>query len=248
MNSELAILMAIVFLANGLETVIGFGGTLIIVSVGAQFWPLKDLLMIVLPLNMLLTTYISFRYREKVAWKFLYTRVVPIMSLGVIAGYFSSQYMGGSVWPQRILALVLIFLAGRELFFQSKSVMKQKTAWQENNWLVVGGIGHGLFFTGGPFIVYVIGSRLHDPQIIRPTLSSLWLTLNSVLLVVNICTGNFRPSHMDKALFLVPGVLAGLLIGELLAHKINQKVFRRITFIALLFVGIYMGIKSVFFN
>lgn len=82
-----AILLAlIVFAANIAETVLGFGSTIIAVALGAYLYPIDVLLPTLVPLNLVLSTYIVLRHRRSVEWTALRKRVMPFMALGLTAG------------------------------------------------------------------------------------------------------------------------------------------------------------------
>ncbi len=79
-------LFAVVALAFAAEALTGFGGTVITVTLGAQLLPLDTLLPLYVPVNLLLSVWITLRDRSYVARPLLLRTMLPLIGAGMAAG------------------------------------------------------------------------------------------------------------------------------------------------------------------
>jgi hypothetical protein len=97
--------------------------------------------------------------------------------------------------------------------------------------LVAGGMIHGAFATGGPMVVYVIGRTLGtDKARFRATLSVLWLTLNSILVVSYALSEKLTASSGTTSLAFIVSLGVGLALGEIAFRRIAPARFRTFIF------------------
>ena len=96
-------------------------------------------------------------------------------------------------------------------------------------WLLLGagGFVHGLFQTGGPLIVYVTGRELEDKSEFRSTVSMLFMPLSIALLINYWWNGLYQQKVVRLMLWAIVPVLLGLVIGEWVHHKVDNRRFKR---------------------
>ena len=105
--------------------------------------------------------------------------------------------------------------------------------------LTVGGIIHGAFGTGGPFVVIYAGKALPDKSLFRVTLCMLWTILNTILIVKWTATGGVWTPQVIKATSMaLPFLAAGLLVGDWLHHRVNERRFRLTVYGVLFLSGV----------
>lgn len=233
----LVILGVIALIAFTTEGAIGFGGTVLAASIGAQVVHLDVLLPAFVPLNILLSSWLLGRGLRAVAWRMLLVEVVPAVAVGAAVGLalpFAS-------WIAFAFGVFVVVLALLRLFRPDDKPLPRPLQLAA---LGLGGIAHGLFGTGGPMIVYVTRRRLADKLAFRSTLAVLWLALNAALLTKFITTDLY-----DRRVFEVGGVLAltivpGLIIGERVHRKLDAARFERIVWIVLLLAGLALAIRN----
>jgi uncharacterized membrane protein YfcA len=88
---------------------------------------------------------------------------------------------------------------------------------------------HGAYGTGGPLVVFVTGRDLDDRRAFRATLAVLWLILNGALVVGFALRGALTGPVLGRSLLLVPVALAALALGNLLAARLRERLFRALT-------------------
>ena len=97
----LALLAVIGLLAFTTEGAMGFGGTVIAVSLGAQLFAIDALLPAFVPINMALSAYLLVAGWREIAWPTLARTVAPPVVIGVIAGLAVNHTAGQQKSPPR---------------------------------------------------------------------------------------------------------------------------------------------------
>jgi hypothetical protein len=111
--------------------------------------------------------------------------------------------------------------------------------------LVVAGIVHGAFATGGPLAVYVAGREIADKARFRATLAALWLLLNVALLGTYAAEGRLGGASSALAVVLAPALGAGILLGERIHRRVPATGFRTVVFALLLGAGLVLAARAL---
>lgn len=231
-------------LAFSIETALGFGATLISVALGSFVLDLDALLPALAPLNLALSIYLTTRYRAQIDRTFLFTRLLPLMGLGLPIGMFVFASADPSLL-KRLFGAFLVVVASVELMkLRRPGTEKPLTRPAELGMLLLGGMIHGAFMTGGPMAVYVTGRVLTDKGRYRATLSALWAILNIVVLGSYLMTGRLTASTGGLVATLVPSIAIGMIIGEVLFRRVSQMAFRATVFVMLLASGALLTIRG----
>jgi len=106
--------------------------------------------------------------------------------------------------------------------------------------LAGGGFFHGLFASGGPLVVYFASREIPEKGRFRATLSTLWLTLNTVLLISYAFTGRPLAGAATRAAALAPALVAGIVVGEVLHARVDERAFRWIVQGLLFLTGLFL--------
>jgi uncharacterized protein len=223
------------------EGAIGFGGTVLAASVGAQLVPLEVLLPAFVILNLVLSTWLLGRGRDAIAWRTLGVEVAPPVAIGAAVG-LALFHLPGQSW---LILAFGVFVIGLAVFQLARPTDTEPLARVPRiALLVLGGIAHGLFGTGGPMIVYVVRRRLPDKRAFRATLAVLWLVLNTALLV-NFASAGLYVAPVDHALVAIGvTIVPGLVLGELVHQKLDPTRFERAVWLLLLVAGVALVIRT----
>lgn len=231
-------------LAFTIETALGFGATLITVALGSFFLDLSEILPALVPLNLVLSSYLVVRYAKHVERRFLVTRLLPFMALGLPIGIFAFGALDASML-KRAFGVFLVGVSGLELYrMRVASPVKHLDAWSERALLVAGGAIHGAFATGGPMAVYVTSRVVEDKNAYRATLSALWTILNLAMLASYGWQGALDGSAAGLAIGLAPSIAIGMTLGELLHARVPARTFRGIVFGMLAVAGLVLVLRG----
>ncbi len=236
LSMELLLLAGVVALGFTVETALGFGATLVAVSLGSGFLPLELILPAFVPVNMALSLLIVARHRGQVALRFLLGRLLPFMVLGLPLGFVAFSALPELVL-RRIFGAFLLALIGVDVWQLVRPAARQGPLPRaaEALLLLVGGAIHGAFGTGGPIAVYVSKQALAEKGSFRATLSALWLLLNTLVVAGYAVRGLLGADSAARSLSLLPALGLGLILGELIHRRVNTELFRRLV-LGMLFV------------
>jgi uncharacterized protein len=247
-NIALVGFVAVVCVAFAVGAVLGFGSTILSVTFGAQWVPLEVLLPVLAPFNWLIGLFIVLRYRGSVKWRLLLFRVWPAALVGLPLGMlvFNQER---SRWLKVAFGLFVVILAVAQLR-RERQVAKQRVAMpslaplQRTLFLVAGGFVHGIFQTGGPLMVYVLGREISEKNEFRSTVSMLFLPLGLALMVNYAQRGLYTPKALGYMVWAGAAMVVALVVGEWLHRRIDNERFRAAVWWALAFGGSVLFLRS----
>ena len=240
-------------LAFVVEATAGFGATIVTVTLAAYFMPIEDVLAAMLPANVLLSAYLTLKYRKSIDTRVLLRRVLAWMAPGMLIGMLPILLPQLAALRQQgvirtIFAAFVVVLAASELW-RARSAKpadaRPLPAPLAALALVGAGVVHGLFACGGPMLVYVVGRELTDKARFRATLSAVWLMLNAVLVSTYVAEGTINRTSLQGSAVMLGSLAAGLVIGEWVHQRLSVERFRLAVFTLLLFAGSALFVRSV---
>ncbi len=111
--------------------------------------------------------------------------------------------------------------------------------------LLAGGIIQGAFGSGGPFVVIYSAKALPDKHAFRVTLSTLWLTMNSIRLVYWGIRGELWNAELGRCLVWgFPVVIAGIFLGDFLHRRVSEYHFKLGVYAILTISGVFMVLSN----
>ena len=230
MTIELAFLAfaLVVVAAYTVQTATGFGAMLVCVTLGAQLIGLEEVIRLMVPLSFIQTGYIVIRHRDGIDWGLLLRRVLPLMTLGMAFAFLLLTQVGGP-WLGLAFGVMVLALSARDLHhLRSTNAAPEKPISRPASVTALLGAGviHGIYASGGPMLVYAIGREGLTKKVFRSTLSMVWIVLNVILVARFLLAGEYdREAGLD-ILLLVPTVPLGILLGEWVHHRIDERRFR----------------------
>ncbi len=231
-------LVAIAAVAHTVETITGFGATVLSLALGAHLVPLEQLILALVVVGALQSVWLVARGWRAIAWRLLGTRVLPAAGAGLCGGALVRAHLAEAEL-RLALGLFIVVAAALELWRLRRGDLPRPPLARplELTIYAAAGVVHGLFATGGPLVVLALSRVGLDKHGFRATLSTLWLLLNTTLIAIA-----WRRDAIDAAsggllLYLVPGLVLGILIGERLHRRISPLGFRRLVQGCLLVAG-----------
>ncbi len=230
LTPELGVLAAVVLLASAVQTAIGFGAMLVCVTLGSFLWSVPELTAMLVPLTWLQSAYIVARYRHDIQWRQLLAWILPWMGLGMLT---SLALVGGEAqpWMKPALGVGVLALALRELVLAWRPAPAPRAAPSGHTLastiaLVVAGLVHGVFATGGPPLVWALGQEHLSKAAFRSTLTAVWVAVNTVLLTAFALRGQLDGTTLTRTAWLVVPLGLGVVVGDWLHHRVDESRFR----------------------
>jgi len=240
--TEMLLLALIVFIAYGIEAALGFGCTILAVTMAVHLFEIKVLLPVLVSLNLMLSAYIVLRHWDAVCWRLLLGRILPLMIVGLPAGMLLLSW-GDGPYLKLGFGIFVVLLSAVELWrsrARASAASHPLTFWRAAAVLALGGVMHGLYASGGPMAVYFTSREPLDKRQFRSTLTLLWLLLNGILIAVYLYRGLVTVETARMSAILLVPLVAGIAAGEWFHGRVKEHTFRRLVFSLLLFGGLVL--------
>ncbi len=240
----LILLALILVFAHTVETVLGFGATIIAVALGIYVLPLDFLLPVLVILAVLQSVWLVIRWFRHLRWRVLLLYILPWAAAGMALGIYYRSRVADYL---QLLILLGIFIMAVSIL-EIVMIYRTRAAGVNLPWyigipiLVFGGVFHGMYASGGPLIVYYSSRELKEPAEFRATLSMLWLMLNLALLVNLQSLGQINFEVLKTVVFMLPALVLGIFLGNRV--KFRAIVFKVLIYALLFIAGLLLFIQA----
>ncbi len=242
----------VMFCSFTLEAITGFGCTVMALPFVTALLGMREGVVVLTILGMVLSLYVTIRNFKAISWRH-YLTIVLLMLPGLFLGR-RLQSTVDSDMLKTILAVFIILVSGfRLIIMAAKRAKANKTenpkdSEKDNNnvpWysylaLLGAGVIHGMFSSGGPLAIIYTTKAIREKNSFRATLCLLWSTLNLVLTITYLVDGSITADIGRTMLYLVPFMVGGIALGDIVANKVNDRIFTLMVYICLLLTGIFM--------
>lgn len=227
--------LVIILITNIIEAITGFGGTMLAMPWAMKVIDITDAKVILNVISLTLAIATTVRYHKYTNYKEV-LKMSVIMLLGVCLGLYLYAIIPVA-FLQDIYALIIILVAVRGLC-QDKS--REYSEGMLYCILAIAGIVHGMFLSGGAFIIIYAVHKLKDKSIIRSSVAPVWIVLNGFIFLQDIYLGRFRPSVITTTVYSFIPLLLAFFIGGYLHRKMKQSVFVKMTYVLLIISGVML--------
>ena len=226
-----------------IEGITGFGSTVLALPFLTPLVGIKNAIPVLCVLNCVMAAYLVGRSWRSISW-----REFGFIALWVVLGLPVGLALYAFL-PANVLCAVLgaaMIVIGADGVRKCRKRSAESSAGAKRTFLMrallfCGGIIQGAFGSGGPFIVIYAAKALPEKSLFRVTLSLLWLATNSVRLVVWTIRGTvWNRENAMLALAALPFMVAGVLIGDWLHHRVDGYCFRLCVYLVLGVAGAVM--------
>jgi uncharacterized membrane protein YfcA len=245
MSRELFLLAALVFSGFLVEAAAGFGGMVAALTLGALWLPLGQLLGVLVPVNLALSTYLLARGFRHVEWRFLTRRLLPAMALGLAAGTALTRLTSSTAWLKPVFACFVVVVATQQLrALRRGGQLEPLPLWLQGAWLFGGGVIHAVFATGGPPTVYVASRELPQKAAFRASLSAVWVVLNLLVVPRLWLEQSLTLRTLETSGLLLVPLALGIGAGEWIHHRFDERRFRVAVAVLLWCAGLTLLLSS----
>ena len=263
----------IVFLASVLQAATGFGFAIMATPFLLLVFDSRDCIQISIILSFFISIVLAPKIRHEIDYVLLKRLILGSIS-GVLAGLLFFAYVSLAVLKIMVSVVILtatLFLLARGYLrgFKSsghasddlpgetelpaidgstksfiRSLKDPATLGDLLVGLCAGTLTTSIGMPGVPLALY-FNARNTKKEVIRSTTLAFFVAVYVVSIALQIITVKIRLSVLISSLVLIPAAAVGVLLGNLLFYKINQKMFQLAAYIILLYTGFYMLIKAI---
>ncbi len=239
--------IAVILLTNVIQGITGFAGTILAMPFGLMLVGYEVAKPVLNVLGIVAGVYVFLGNRKNVNWKEL-RKIVLVMAVGILGGIAVKDLFAGEEHLLYILLgvfIILLSIQGMHQQLHTKEVQENKPekALASNFLLVSAGVVHGIFVSGGPLLIGYLTKKIHDKVQFRTTISTVWIFLNTLIMLDDIRAGLWTSSLLMVLLISLPFFFAGMFIGGKLYAKMSQTLFMKITYILLFVSGVVLLFK-----
>jgi len=245
MNYDVVVFVAAIFLLAGcVKGLIGFGLPTVSIAIIATFLGLIEAMTL-----MLLPSLITNLWQGLVGGHLirLIRRCWSMFILGAVFTWFTSSLL--STWNPAsftvILGIVVTFYG-----LSSLCSFKLSSPGSGESWIspFVGMVSGGITGLTGVFVVPAIGYlqslRMEKDELIQAM--GLWFTIATLSLAFSLKDhGLFVDDLGWISLMAVLPALLGMWVGRILRPKLSESAFRRLFFVGLTLLGVYISVSTI---
>lgn len=231
--AEILLVLAVILGANIVETVTGFAGTLLAMPFLMLLLGVDQARVVMNMVSVIVGAGILIQNRRHVNKKQA-SRIILFMVVGIVVG------LRLYVWlPTEVLlkayGVIIVGIAVKKLAFPKTGSSQDRR--MDMVILMLAGVIHGMFVSGGALLVVYAGRALKDKNEFRSTLASVWVVLNSAIAVQQVTAGLYTRQNLELIGLSVIPLCAANLIGNKIHGKISQEGFMRFTYVLLFLSG-----------
>lgn len=223
----------VVFVANIVEGVTGFAGTMLAMPVSMFLVGVEEAKVVLNIVAIIVSLNIAFRSWREMNRKEV-VKISGFMLIGMSVGIYLFSVLP-SVVLMKIYGALIICVAIRGLTVKKEMKIS-------NGGLVgvlfLSGVIHGMFLSGGALLVIYAVNALKEKSVIRATLAPVWIILNTLMLIQEWISGRVTGKMLGLTGACVIPVFVAIIIGSALHKRIRQDVFVKLTYALLVISGI----------
>lgn len=137
-----------------------------------------------------------------------------------------------SIWDNTVEGLEL----------QEVNEGEEGSSWLSNLTIFLGGIVHGAFSCGGPFVVVYATNNIKDKSSFRATLCTLWALLNAIMIGIKSFNGEITGEVIRLSAWTMPFVVVAIIVSNIAHKRLKGESFTTFVYIALFVSGILMAL------
>ncbi|WP_430791280.1 sulfite exporter TauE/SafE family protein [Virgibacillus flavescens] len=230
----LIIFIVIIFFASILQTSTGFGFSIMATPFLLLLFEPREAIQINLILSFVISLALISKIKQDVDVTTLKRFIIGSLA-GIPIGIITFVWIDMTVLKLTISIIILCLTLLLILNYRIRQTLRRDYS--------IGGLS-GAFTTfigmpGPPILLYFSGTNT-SKEVLRATTLAFYLFIYLVSLITQIIFVGTSKVSWISSLEALPIVVVGLFVGQLLFKRINQQVFRIMTYLLLLFTGIYL--------
>ena len=218
--------------AYAIESIFGFGGTIIFLGISGFFFDFNSLLKLAMIVGLSSGLAVLIQSYKYVSLKHLIKILIYTIPGALIGTYFISYFASDILI--KIFALILIIYGCFNLFFPDIKFPQ----FLKNFFVILGGFIQGIYTIGGPFVLMGYKDYFSSKQELRSTMAGYFFIINSLRAIFFVFLGG---SYLEIVKIYYPIALLVMLsvwLGYFIHKQIPEILFKRLIIIAITLIGV----------
>lgn len=231
----------IILFASIIRGTTGFGLALVALPLLVNFLPVKEVVVLLAIVNFLFS--VIHIVRERGMARIRYIVFTGIFSMaGVFIGFILLRSIPDK-WISVVAGLAIIMAVIAMISGFSIKVRNISLSYSIASF--IGGILAGSITIGGPFVALVLTGTNTEKEKFRSAMSYFFLFSYGFAIVLYTLDSMVDKETLIHASASLPFLIAGLLIGERVSKKVDQRLFKLFIFSLLLIMGFLMIYRNL---
>lgn len=224
MNFLLLLYIVILFAANVLGSLAGFGAGMVSLPLLMLFLDAKAVVA-ASTMMCVINVIIAVQHRREILWR-EFLRILLGMCLGLPFGVWALAFLPVAVL-KGALGLLMLTVGAHGLWHHKQPAKKNRPLGRVAGFfcLFFGGLLQGAISSGGSLLVVYAQSRNMGKQQFRATLSLIWAVTAVLTTVQYVWAKTLTPQAFALFMWGWPAVLCGIIVGGRLSRRIGQRGF-----------------------
>ena len=218
--------------AYAIESIFGFGGTIIFLGLSGFFFDFNSLLKLAMIVGLSSGVAVLIQSYKYASLKHLIKILIYTIPGALIGTYFISYFASDILI--KIFALILIVYGCFNLFFPDIKFPQ----FLKNFFVILGGFIQGIYTIGGPFVLMGYKDNFSSKQELRSTMAGYFFIINSLRAIFFVFLGG---SYLEIVKIYYPIALLVMLsvwLGYFIHKQISEILFKKLIIIAITLIGV----------
>ena len=220
--------------AYAIESILGFGGTIIFLGISGFFFDFNSLLKLAMIVGLSSGLAVLIQSYKYVSLNHLVKILIYTIPGALIGTYFISYFASDILI--KIFAIILIIYGCFNLFFPDIRFPQ----FLKNFFVILGGFIQGIYTIGGPFVLMGYKDYFSSKQELRSTMAGYFFIINSLRAIFFMFLGG---SYLEIVKIYYPIALLVMLsvwLGYFIHKQIPEILFKKLIIIAITLIGIFI--------
>ena len=218
--------------AYAIESIFGFGGTIIFLGISGFFFDFNSLLKLAMIVGLSSGLAVLIQSYKYVSLNHLIKILIYTIPGALIGTYFISYFASDILI--KIFAIILIIYGCFNLFFPDIRLPQ----FLKNFFVILGGFIQGIYTIGGPFVLMGYKDYFSSKQELRSTMAGYFFIINSLRAIFFMFLGG---SYLEIVKIYYPIALLVMLsvwLGYFIHKQIPEILFKKLIIIAITLIGV----------
>ncbi len=225
----------VVFITHIIQAITGFAGTALAMPFSIRLVGLEVARPVLNVVAIIISLILVVYDRKKIDY-FVALKILLLGLIGMGIGLLLEQLFNINVLMVFYGSLIILISAYYLIKNETPTIPKKLGFFV----IVLAGVIHKWFLTGGPVLVIYATATLKDKQTFRGTLSLVWLLLNTGIFSLDLFDGLYTQDVIKLSAVMVFIIPLSFILGSLVFKRLSSNAFMRIAYLLLLVSGIAM--------
>jgi len=241
-GNELLAMSCIILVGAIIRGYAGFGFSAIVVAGASFFLPTREVVPVVLFLEVVASLQMAAHVRQYVSWKIVFSILAGSILLIPIGQYI---LLWVAVEPMRVIEAILVLVSVTLIAIGRPFPIKN----EPRGWFLIGtlsGFMNGLLAMGGMWImIFLLGSGIKIATL-RASLVALFFITDCYAVLSGTAQGLISSTILVRVLWALPALFLGVWIGSRKFQNSNADTYKKVVLLVLAALAVMLLLRALF--